>query len=176
MADATTLFRHEAHGTVACSAQLSDDRRYRWLLTRRWDRSRPILGWVMLNPSTADQEVDDPTIRRCIGFARSQAYGGIAVVNLFGWRATDPDELTTIDDPVGMPDYDNPLAFLPPCQMVVAAWGSAGDASRTRVDHVVEIAAHTELRLWCLGTTATGQPRHPLYVRADTPIIPWKPS
>jgi hypothetical protein len=82
------LFReHSGRGAL-----LSEDGRYRYRLWRLWDDLAPVMVWVMLNPSTADADLDDPTIRKCIGFAKANRHGGIIVVNLFAWRATDPKE------------------------------------------------------------------------------------
>lgn len=165
-------------------AKLSQDRRYRWVLYRSW-ASTPHLGWIMLNPSTADATEDDPTIRRCIGFAQREGYGGIYVANLFGLRATDPSELADADDPVGRdtigkgalnadgtPHYYDPWDYLVFCvRDVVVAWGAAGDRYAERVAEVVSLGDGWPML--CLGTTKDGHPRHPLYVRGDQPLEPW---
>lgn len=108
-------------------ALLSEDGRYRYRLWRLWDELAPVMTWVMLNPSTADAEVDDPTIRKCIGFAKQHHYGGIVVVNLFAYRATDPKELGKVKDPVG-PENDQHILWActaPLMLSVVAGWGTA---------------------------------------------------
>ncbi len=90
------------------SAVLSECARYRYRLDRAWERDDHGLGtvtWVMLNPSTADADVDDPTIRRCIGFSKAWGYNALTVVNLFAWRATSPRDLCAVEDPVG-PDNE----------------------------------------------------------------------
>lgn len=150
--------------SVAKDAVLSADGRYRYRLIRRWDYSLPRLGWLMLNPSTADATVDDPTIRRCVDFAERWGYGGIVVRNLFALRATDPAELLAYPgDAVGPAN----LAHLQQIgrEITVAAWGAnkAVAAAWPRVE-----SAFRGVPLVCLGTTKTGAPRHPLYVRADT--------
>lgn len=164
-------------------AKLSRDGRYRWLLWRRWDRTKAPLGWIMLNPSTADAHEDDPTIRRCIGFAKRDGYGGIYVANLFGYRATDPSELATVEDPVGRdtigmgaanadgsPHYYDPFGYLIfACTDIVAAWGAG--APRGRVDDVLVESGGWPLH--CLGATKDGSPRHPLYVKGDQPLLRW---
>lgn len=135
---------------------------YRYLLWRVWDESKPYVGWVMLNPSTADATQDDPTIRRCIGFTKAWGYGGIRVANLYAYRAAKPSELWKQDDPYG-PDNARYLRMLREgCPLVVAAWGAnadPGDARRA----VRELAP-----LFALGLTKHGQPRHPLYVAGGT--------
>lgn len=144
-------------------ATFSRDRRYRYRLWRRWDRARPVVVFVMLNPSTADARHDDPTIRRCIGFARRWGYGGIEVVNLFGYRATDPRALRIVRDPVGPGNWRHIRRALRQAALVILAWGAHAHGDRlTRV-----------ARAQCLGLTRAGQPRHPLYLRRDVRPEPY---
>ncbi|MGL5825382.1 MAG: DUF1643 domain-containing protein [Nocardioides sp.] len=155
-------------------AQFSDDGRFRYLLTRSWDRSGPVLGWVMLNPSTADAAADDATIRRCLRFARDLGYGGIAVVNLYAYRATHPADLWTAADPVG-PGNDAVLAeFLTTRatagQLTVAGWGT--HAPPGRVTHVAGLPGAE--RLHCLAVTRSGAPGHPLRLAATSRPTLWR--
>lgn len=157
------------------TAVLSACRQYRYELTRRWARGI-LLPIVMLNPSTADAEVDDPTIRRCMGFAAREEFAGILVVNLYAYRATDPKQLWTVEDPVGPENnavllraFDNAADLEIP---VLLAWGA--NARADRIGDVVELMPD-ELRVCCLGMTTAGQPRHPLMLAADTPLAPWSP-
>ena len=116
----------------------------------------------MLNPSTADEQRDDPTIRRCIGFARDWGYGGLEVVNLFAFRATDPRELRHAADPVG-PQNDHHLALAARrATLVVAAWGANADARRAR--RAMQVLSGQRRSLAHLGFTRSRQPRHPLYL------------
>jgi hypothetical protein len=143
-------------------ATFSADRRYRYRLWRRWDRSRSVVLFVMLNPSTADGRRDDPTIRRCIGFARAWGFGGVEVVNLFAYRATDPRELGRVGDPVG-PHNDRYIRrAIRRSRLVVLAWGA-----RARARRLLSLR-----RAHCLGLTRAGQPRHPLYLRGDLEPVP----
>jgi hypothetical protein len=137
---------------------------YRYLLTRTWDANRSPACWVMLNPSTADATQDDPTIRRCVGFARDWGCGGIVVVNLFAFRATDPAALRTAPDPIG-PDNDNHIrrAVTIGGATVVCAWGAHGTLLG-RGRSVADLIRSLGVVPQCLGTTRDGQPRHPLYV------------
>lgn len=151
------------------------DRRYRYELIRVLEglfrHPRTVL-FVMLNPSTADETTNDPTIRRCIVFARAWGFRELRVANLFAMRATDPRELRKAADPVG-PGNDEALAReIAGADLVVAAWGVHG-TFRDRDRQVV--AAHPETRWTCVGTTRDGHPRHPLYVRADATPLPWTP-
>src|SRR5262249_33972176 len=122
-------------------------------------------------PSTADAARDDPTIRRCIGLARRWGHGGIVVVNLFAWRATDPAELARAADPVG-PANDQALRRRARGLRLIAAWGCPGSLLG-RADAVLRLLRGR--RLECLGGTAAGQPRHPLYVAGDVVPVAFRP-
>ncbi|MEO8632426.1 MAG: DUF1643 domain-containing protein, partial [Chloroflexota bacterium] len=116
---------------MSTGAVFSGDRRYRYRLWRRWELSRPLIAFCMLNPSTADERSDDPTIRRCIGFARDWGYGGVEIVNVFALRATDPRELRRLRDPVGPRNDSYVLDAAERAASVVIAWGAHG-AFRSR--------------------------------------------
>lgn len=152
-------------------AQLSDCRRYRYTLTRDWGTG-PAATFIMLNPSTADATVDDPTIRRCVGFAHAWGCGRLIVGNLYALRATDPQALWNAVDPVG-PDNDATLTRLlaQADGPLVAAWG--GNARADRVEALLALPGAE--RLACLGVTKAGAPRHPLYLPATAPLQPWPP-
>ncbi len=138
---------------------------FRYALYRRWGASENGVTFVMLNPSTADGDVDDPTIRRCIGFARGWAFGSLSVVNLYALRATNPADLMHAADPVG-PENAEWIATACQGAAVVLAWGACiGPRPPTVRAHVAEILFRAR-SVDCLGYCANGQPRHPLYVRA----------
>lgn len=144
---------------------------YRYRLSRSWGGCTAPLAVVMLNPSTADAERDDPTIRRCIAFAAREGFGGIEVMNLFAFRATAPADLKAATDPIG-PDNDRHLRDLfVRHSAVLAAWGAHG-AYRGRADRVMRLATGLGATLTCFGHTAHGQPRHPLYLKGDCAILP----
>lgn len=149
-------------------AVISECGLYRYALTRWWGNG-PNCGFIMLNPSTADAERDDPTIRRCIGFAQREGCGGLIVLNLFAFRATKPIDLAKAADPVG-PQADHFLLDL--IQNVdgplIAAWGSHWIAGERAKDVTAMIGRHCV----CLGKTKDGHPRHPLYVKGDAPLVP----
>jgi hypothetical protein len=154
---------------VKSDAVLSVCGTYRYRLTRQWDASLPPLGWVMLNPSTADHRHDDPTVRRCMAFARRWGLGGVVIRNLFALRATDPGELTRCSDPLG-PLNSAELAEAAAEPLTVLAWG-AGAPLELGAHVSSAIAAQCRRRgtsLAVLGWTKSRAPRHPLYVRADT--------
>ncbi len=152
---------------VESTAVISPCGVYRYELTRQWGDG-PLLAWVMLNPSTADHTEDDPTITRCRTRARSSRYGGIWVVNLFALRATDPAELIDHPDPVG-PDNERAINRVIESECdVVLAWGNGG---QTGYDRVTEKLASRE-RVFVLGSlTKCVQPRHPLYVGYEIPMV-----
>jgi hypothetical protein len=153
------------------NATLSDDGRYRYRLTRDWDASESRVAFCMLNPSTADAEEDDPTIRRCIGFAQSWGYGGLVVVNLFAYRATNPLALAAVEDPVG-PENDAHLSWVAgSADLIVAAWG-VGGGLRGR-DRAVKARWATRI-VHHLGLTKAGHPRHPLYLPSATRPERWQ--
>lgn len=163
--------------TIFKGARLSDDGVYRWDLLRTWDigARQPIDTWIMLNPSTADADDDDPTIRRCIGFSKLWGAGGIRVVNLFALRSVDPNTLRRHPDPIG--DHNDAAIARAVCLTrasegrTVVAWGSHVMAVH-RARHVRDLVGGP---LLCLGTTRGNHPRHPLYVRGDTALTPWRP-
>jgi len=151
---------------MQCSALLCGCGRHRYRLSRCWDASLPIICFVMLNPSTADAFQDDPTIRRCIGFARAWGYGGLQVVNLYSLRTPSPAELKKASQPNG-PDHDALLLeAVAAAARAVVAWGNHGD--RARVAAVLPRLRAAAGPVLCLGQTKTGAPRHPLYVPAAT--------
>lgn len=157
--------------------------RYRYVLAR--DIADPQQGclepeeaggkvaFVMLNPSTADEVQDDPTIRRCKTFARDWAFDRLVVVNLYAFRATRPEDLWAAEaagvDIVGPENDDHIAHVLPQAKRVIAAWGA--HAPRSRVTAFAERFGDVEL--WALGVTKDGHPRHPLYLRGDLRPIPW---
>lgn len=162
---------------VRRTARLSADGLYRYSLVRRWATDGPPAQFVMLNPSTADAELDDPTIRRCVGFARALGCAGIVVVNLYAYRATKPADLWRAEDPVG-PQADEFLAIVARRAVVegaplVAAWGA--NAKPERVAQALEVLEERGAGrlLTALGTTKAGQPRHPLYLPATATPTPW---
>jgi hypothetical protein len=123
--------------------------------------------FIGLNPSTADETKNDPTVRRCIRFAKDWGYRELVMTNLFGWRDADPDGMKSADDPIGPGNNEALLALSGGAVLVVAAWGVHG-SYRNRDRWAVENIPSMR----CLGLTKDGFPRHPLYVKAD--VIPMR--
>lgn len=156
-------------------ADFSDDRRYRYKLRRCFSGSideravNPIV-FCMLNPSAADAFVNDPTIRRCIGFAQAWGHTDLIVVNLFAIRQTDSSQLRGYIDPVG-PDNNEVFADLPRCP-IVCAWGSH-PMVRERGRFVHRMLGESGDRLFCLKQTQAGHPGHPLYLPKTATLKAW---
>lgn len=156
-------------GSVHRFAVLSDDEVYRYTLRRTWGSGKAAL-WIMLNPSTADALVDDPTITRVMEFSRRWGFGSATVINLFALRATDPKELTRHPDPVG-PDNDAHIRGLNlGTDLTIVAWGAHRIAAK-RAQQIEPLLYQPQ----CLGTNKDGSPKHPLYLRSDTPLREWRP-
>ena len=156
---------------IEYDAELSECGEYRYRLSRVWDTRKKPLTFIMLNPSTADAEVDDPTIRRCMGFAEREKAGGIVVVNLYGYRATKPLDLFQATDPIG-PANDRALTRAArEAKSIICAWGA--NAPRNRVAYVRALLDRHQLH--CLGVTQGGAPRHPLYLKRDQPLEKYQP-
>jgi hypothetical protein len=149
-------------------ATFSDCKRFRYTLTREWDATLPKVAFIGLNPSTADETIDDPTIRRCIGFARTWGYGGLLMLNLFAFRATKPADMWKAwrrgVDIIG--GAENWVAALQSyakeqnCDRIIAAWGTHGLGRGGEV-------SKSWLALECLGLNVDGSPKHPLYLKGD---------
>lgn len=160
---------------MRASAVLSDCGRYRYALERAWEpapgAARRSALFVLLNPSTADASRDDPTLRRCLAFARAAGCSRLLVCNLFALRATDPAALRTAADPIG-PDADAWLArSAAQAELIVAGWGAHAAHHPERAARVHALLA-ARGPLHCLGVTRGGHPRHPLYVAGVTALVP----
>lgn len=157
-------------GAGRSGAVFSKDRRYRYTLWREWDQALPQFIVIGLNPSTADETQDDPTIRRCIGFAKREGCGKLVMLNLFAFRATQPREMFAAMDPEG--EYADAVlrgyADDPRTSRVVAAWGVHGTPER-----VAAVAALFP-EIQCFGRTRNGSPRHPLYLPSDAQLEPFR--
>jgi hypothetical protein len=160
-------------GGVSSSAEISACGKYRYTLTRKWSEFSDV-AWIMLNPSTADAMKDDPTIRRCIGFARDWGYGGILVVNLFPFRATDPAELKGVPDLFGDTTLSLPQRVRG-AGRVIAAWGCPRwYFVRDRAAAVTAGMKAAGIFLYAIGRTIGGHPVHPLYMRSDAKPMPFE--
>lgn len=157
-------------------AWVSADQQYRYTLGRVWEPRRPLLTFVMLNPSIADARDDDPTVVKCKGFAERLGFGGIHVVNLFAYRATKPPVMWAARragvDIVG-PENDDVLRKAFSGGDAIAAWGANGASDPLRVQFVTALARAAGSRLQALSVTKGGDPGHPLMLAYSSTLRPW---
>lgn len=157
------ITRTHIKGDAPSTAVYSDDERYRFLLTRVWEPAGRRALFIMLNPSTATEAQNDPTVERCERRARTLGYGAFRVCNIFAWRDTDPKKMRAAVDPVGAENDAAILESAPWADSIVCAWGSHG-AHLGRGRHVEALLRATGLPLYHLGLNMDGQPKHPLYI------------
>ena len=151
---------------MKCEAGISADKLYRYTLSRVWDESLPLLGWIGYNPSIADGSIDDPSVRRMMTFSADSRHGGLLLGNLHGLISTDPKQLLNHPDPIGPNNLAAWTSIKNQCPHVVAAWGAAGLGTPQSLKAIEMFPA-----LWCLGTTKHGAPRHPLYIKSSQPLV-----
>lgn len=152
------------------SARISECGRYRYLLHRVWASEGRLALYIMLNPSTADGGQDDPTIRSCVRLAIGLGYGGIEVVNLMAWRAAKPVDIPS--KPSLAMGAGNPRAVeaaVRRCATVICAWGAHPYAAPL-APGILDVVKLCQKTPHCFGRTASGAPRHPLYIRSGTPL------
>lgn len=159
---------------TSSDAVFSDDRVYRYALHRSWEPcTKPgFVLWILLNPSTADEKVLDPTLRRCQHFTWTWGFGAFFIVNLYAFRSTKPKVLWTVRDPVGGPNND--LAIVDGAKraaLVVGGWGT--NAQKSRQYDVWKMLESHSIQIQCLGFNKNGSPEHPLYIPSGTPLQPW---
>lgn len=150
-------------------AEFSDCKNYRYSLSRIWEAERPKVLYIGLNPSSADALQDDPTIRRCIQFARSWGYGGMSIVNLFAFKHHDPKYLMKVKKPVGELNDDFIREHLQSHDNTVLIWGNHG-AFQNRATEVLQWIK----KPLCIKINKSGQPAHPLYLKKNLKPIPFK--
>ena len=151
------------------SAVFSTDRKYRYELSRDWwGYGKDAVLFIGLNPSTADEKNDDPTIRRCMGFAKRWGFEGMFMANLFAYRATNPKDMMACPKPIGRYNDRSIKSMANKSKLIVCAWGVLGNHLNRDKDVIALLS--DKHRLMCLGKTKHGNPRHPLYVKADKAI------
>lgn len=152
------------------TAKLSPCRHYRYALWRTWEAGAGTVLFIGLNPSTADEKTDDPTLIRCINFAKSWGYGGVCMANLFAYRATEPADMKAATDAIG-PQNNRWLKKLAgQSELIIGAWGNDG-SYLDRAEHVIAKLPP----MHCLKMNKTGHPAHPLYQKASTQPSPMDP-
>lgn len=167
------ITRDHLKGDALSRAIYSPCQSYRYILTREWDPAGPRVLFVMLNPSTATEVQNDPTVERCERRARALGFGAFRVCNIFAWRATDPRVMRAQPDPVG-PGNDAAIAESAQwADRIVCAWGTHGAhmARGPAVEAMLRAAGH---RLFHLGLSRQGHPKHPLYIGYNQQPLPWE--
>ena len=149
-------------------ANISKDKIYRYTLSRTWDSTKPTVLFIGLNPSIADENIDDPTITRCINFAKDWGYGTLLMANLFAFRSTYPKEIYLIDDPIGKDNDHYLLECVKQSDLIIAWWGNNG----TYMDRE-KIIKELVPNLYCLQKNKNGTPHHPLRLPRDINPIPF---
>ena len=159
-------------GCMKKSAVISDCEKYRYQLIRQWDDNKNLALFIGLNPSIADDEIDDPTIRRCIGFAKRERFGGFIMANLFAYRATSPCDMKSAEQPVGELNEYWLEQSISSCKVVIVCWGG-NDSHLNRHIEVNELLKKhaNNTPILCFGKTKAGQPKHPLYLASNTELI-----
>ena len=152
--------------TIKKSAVFSNCRKYRYSLTRSWNSADGYVLFIGLNPSIADEKIDDPTLTRCINFAKDWGYGGLIMVNLFAYMSTYPIDLKKVKLPIGNNNNKHILKNHQKSQLTVAAWGNDGHFLK-RDKEVLKIICNP----MCLNINKSGQPAHPLYQKKDQELI-----
>jgi hypothetical protein len=152
-------------------ATFSRCRRWRYLLWRCWDAAKPVANFLMLNPSTADELKLDPSCTRARNYAERWGYGALIVTNIFGWRATDPDEMKRVKDPVGRGNDKAIVQAAKEAGLVVCAWGNHGE-HMDRARAILDLLTRNRIPLHALRITGIGHPAHPLYLPGSLPPQP----
>lgn len=157
------------------SAEISPCGKYRYTLWRSW---APVVHdsktacWIMLNPSTADAETDDNTIRKCVHYSKREGFQHLVVVNLYAYRSTDPGALRGLgaEEARGLENYRHLVDAVTQTDIAICAWGNPGGPKAPA------FLKNFGVSLWCLGTNKDGSPRHPLYLPKSTPLVRWTPK
>jgi hypothetical protein len=157
--------------SIEKGAIISECKRYRYQLWRIWDRTQPKVLFIMLNPSTANAEKDDPTIKRCISFAKSWGYGGLYVGNLFAYRSTDPKGLLVAEDIGGTDGLNHWIQMSNLSESVICAWGNSSLIQKLKPR--LELLKTLDKPLFCIQTSKDGTPKHPLYLKMKQKPIPF---
>lgn len=152
------------------TATISDCKKYRYTLTRQWEEGAKVL-FIMLNPSTADHKEDDPTIRRCIRYAKEWGFGGLYVGNVWGFRATKPTDVLCLaaTDAAGPENISHLKYMIERCSKIIVAWGNHGMKGSHDLSKLLE-----GKEVWCLGVNKNKSPKHPLYCPADKELELWE--
>ena len=166
------IIKSHTKGNAHSIAKYSDCGQYRYALTRVWELETSQVVFVMLNPSTATEVQNDPTVERCERRARTLGLGGFQVINIFAWRSTDPKKMRVAKDPIGP---DNDKTIMKACRwgdQIIAAWGTHG-SHLNRGSEVEKILRKSNKPIFHLGLSKGGHPKHPLYIAYAQKLEKW---
>ena len=166
------ITKHHTDENAQSVAEFSPCERYRYTLTRVWDACGKRALFIMLNPSTADEIRNDPTVERCERRARALGFGAFRVCNIFAYRATDPRDMRAAADPIGP---NNDAAIIQSCDWadtVICAWGTHG-GHLDRGPQIAQMLAEKTVESYHLGLSKHGHPKHPLYIGYAKQLEPW---
>jgi len=167
----TTLFSTGTKSPTS-GAYFSPDRIYRYVLWRIWDKSKPAIMFIGLNPSTADESLNDPTITRCLGFSKSWGYGSLYMLNLFAFRATDPNDMKSTSMPIGEENLKYLIQYAKTVDQIICAWGNHGSyLNQSKI--ILDLFRKDEslfTKLYYFKLSQKGEPVHPLYQSADSKL------
>lgn len=166
------ITRTATKGDAPSVAVYSDCEKYRYSLTRTWDDAGKRVAFVMLNPSTATEVQNDPTVERCERRARALGFGAFRVTNIFAWRDTDPRAMRKAGDPIGPANDKAILDAADWADTVVAAWGTHGE-HLGRGPVVETLLRRSGMKLFHLGLSKAGHPKHPLYIGYAVQPVVW---
>ncbi|MEM7242250.1 MAG: DUF1643 domain-containing protein [Pseudomonadota bacterium] len=166
------IVRDHLKGDAASIAEYSECEQFRYTLTRVWDTDAPRAAFIMLNPSTATEVQNDPTVERCERRARAMGFGAFRVCNIFAYRATDPRDMRAASDPIGPLNDEAIRAAVAWADKVICAWGTHG-AHLDRGPAVEALLRDTGAALYHLGLSQAGHPKHPLYISYATKPVVW---
>jgi hypothetical protein len=144
---------------------------YRYVLRRTWDKTKPKIAFIGLNPSTANEQIDDNTVRKCITIARRDGFGELTMLNIYAYRSTDPAALKTHPKPTGDLNDKHIFTECEAASKIVVAWGSHVPDDR----HQSLLKLLDDFTLWCFAKNKDGKPKHPLYVSNQAPLILYTP-
>ena len=168
------MMREHRKGDAESWATYSECERYRFALNRVWSGEDKRLLFIMLNPSTATEIINDPSVERCERRARALGFGALRVCNLFGWRSTDPHRLKMVEDPIGIGNDDAIIEGCRWAHMIICAWGTHGALNGRDINVKKLLRKHADAgAIHHLGLSKAGLPRHPLYIAYSRQPEPW---
>lgn len=161
-------------GTPLSGAKFSSNEKYRYALWRVWQSDLPRCVFIGLNPSTADERVNDPTVTRCINYAKRWGCGSLTMLNMFAFRATDPRDMKACEHPIGLHNDEEIIDWVGHSALTVCAWGTHGKFL-SRSERLLRRLEQRGFKLYALKLTQQGHPSHPLYLKSDLVPRRWLP-